>query len=1363
MIEIYDDELKTEISLAQKNELSHRLHCGLQLIIFCVKTHFATGSCNGVDENLRVSLRKVVDKCVEMLDCAYLQIDTKNNCAMLIVMYTILISENQFSSSRSSYNKEEETDYSYMDWIKDNQCCQMKKLAISFAIVNTLNSSNLDYEKLVGVNNELQNISTQPSCTDPSIMLSVSRLFMQMIKKLEVLNDLSQAYSHHKRELDVITSSALSVSFLNMEHHMESVRHLSKDTIKSVVNIGMKLENKNLIDQVFQEIQQLPSVCKKSKVVCAILPSLKASKILEKLENFHIALIDSLSDNKATNHGLMDCYETLAIQSINEVYNILEFIDPIKNALMTNERDAERKEVLEGLFMRLVWKEKRVLNEVLSQRSSYDIGLILRCISVGRKMGQYDKIVSTTEMYKEQISFETIKTAMIASNEFTRISAFALIIETRKTTESFVEEELECIKFFMKYNINVQNPSMRQSILGIIKNLFIRIHAVVQYLKRKKEMLEVERYFKFLLQLQEFCLENLFEGANFTRRSLCLRILFNLLEIVNEHFRIKSLEMWTQQKIDVMMSAFDDNYEMNKEILIEISKFVPNEVLHKHCSISLDQLKAMATSIKSPESLTASYLMEFKVKFLFHLREFDEPQVPEISPESYSMITWCEKNILNGLATAEKSLRVASSSNPMYGLTLGIRHLISKLDLKLLIASKPWQELFGRLLVLCKRLTSVVAPVVNNSSPEGIFLDEEILEYDLVESAAQPSPQILLLCCWRTIKEVSLFLGDISLRAPILNDGIGLISVMQMLSTTDLFLELLSKTKHRGAFEQCFFGFSQICQRLWKCQEPELYKLPSKILHVLIESISGKYKNNNNEFLTMENLCATRRSAGLPFMILALISSEQKMSANENFHYVMRSLIEICIHSESLESRTHSLNILRALFRCSELNEAVTEYVADGMKCAVLRHGADSWVERNSSTLLFTALMVRIFGVQRSKDGDDLPIRNKMTGRAFFLRYPGLYDFFMEQLSEAAKCVQAMTMNPMLHPLLLVLIRLYPSGSDEEYLPLTNFVPVVSLCSSCVELQTRVLCAKFIASVLSPEELISRISETTGILKKSGKLPANITHGILLQILYQVKKSEVISEQNTENLMEALEGVCSAGKQFQNQPICFATFINIVIECCIKVWKFEASCSPRLKIIIENCLNFGQSALFGLPDMLKKTVFLNIVLLHLDSSECLMDFESMAANPYTFRTFLNFGLLLVDVDLQESYEIDPGERLFIEALPIETQVDLRNSFEQNTDLKSILQRVLAENADLQLTLQALDLLSCIDYNIGECDAPTIQKLIQTALAMPEHSKKSHLKYAYHAFKAEYLHERFHSSFDFEFLDEIAKDASSSIR
>lgn len=86
--------------------------------------------------------------------------------------------------------------------------------------------------------------------------------------------------------------------------------------------------------------------------------------------------------------------------------------------------------------------------------------------------------------------------------------------------------------------------------------------------------------------------------------------------------------------------------------------------------------------------------------------------------------------------------------------------------------------------------------------------------------------------------------------------------------------------------------------------------------------------------------------------------------------------------------------------------------------------------ERNASTLLFSSLITRIFGVQRTKNSDQLSIRNKMTGRIFFLRYPKLYDFLLNSLKTATECQKDYSLRPSMYPILLLLSRLYPSSLE---------------------------------------------------------------------------------------------------------------------------------------------------------------------------------------------------------------------------------------------------------------------------------------------------------------------------------------------
>jgi len=85
-------------------------------------------------------------------------------------------------------------------------------------------------------------------------------------------------------------------------------------------------------------------------------------------------------------------------------------------------------------------------------------------------------------------------------------------------------------------------------------------------------------------------------------------------------------------------------------------------------------------------------------------------------------------------------------------------------------------------------VAQLVTPVVCNSSPEGCLPDENIIHNltshvndSLGDNGA--TAQSLVICCWHCMKEVSLLLGDIVERAPLMvdqSDTTGLISIEQV-------------------------------------------------------------------------------------------------------------------------------------------------------------------------------------------------------------------------------------------------------------------------------------------------------------------------------------------------------------------------------------------------------------------------------------------------------------------------------------------------------------------------------------------------------------------------------------------------------
>lgn len=73
-----------------------------------------------------------------------------------------------------------------------------------------------------------------------------------------------------------------------------------------------------------------------------------------------------------------------------------------------------------------------------------------------------------------------------------------------------------------------------------------------------------------------------------------------------------------------------------------------------------------------------------------------------------------------------------------------------------------------------------------------------------------------------------------------------------------------------------------------------------------------------------DEFCATRRSAGLPFMLQAILES-QPVVESELFRYSIGIVLKQCINDreENDTIRTHCLNILRALFRHNKLGSTL--------------------------------------------------------------------------------------------------------------------------------------------------------------------------------------------------------------------------------------------------------------------------------------------------------------------------------------------------------------------------------------------------------------------------------------------------------
>ncbi|XP_077815776.1 tRNA (32-2'-O)-methyltransferase regulator THADA isoform X8 [Macaca mulatta] len=678
------------------------------------------------------------------------------------------------------------------------------------------------------------------------------------------------------------------------------------------------------------------------------------------------------------------------------------------------------------------------------------LGALMACLRIARAHGH---LQSATDTWENLVSGARIKQGLIHQHCQVRIDTLGLLCESNRSTEIVSMEEMQWIQFFITYNLNSQSPGVRQQICSLLKKLFCRIQESSQVLYKleqnkskhepEKELtkqhpsVSLQQYKNFMSSICNSLFEALFPGSSYSTRFSALTILGSIAEV----FHVPEGRIYTvyqlNHDIDVgrfqaLMECFTSTFEDVKMLAFDLLMKLSKTAVHFQDSEKLQGLfqaaLALSTSTKPYDCVTASYLLNFLIwqdalpsSLSAYLTQQvacgDGDRPATVVERNTLMVIKClMENLEEEVYQAENSLLQAAASFPMYGRVHCITGALQKLSLNLQLVSE-WRPVVEKLLLMSYRLSTVVSPVIQSSSPEGLIpMDtdsESASRLQMILNEIQPrdtndyfnqakilkehdsfdmkdlnasvvnidisteikgkevktcdvTAQMVLVCCWRSMKEVALLLGTLCQllpMQPVPESSDGLLTVEQVKEIGDYFKQHLLQSRHRGAFELAYTGFVKLTEVLNRCPNVSLQKLPEQWLWSVLEEIKCSDPSSK--------LCATRRSAGIPFYIQALLASEPKKGKMDLLKITMKELISLAGPTDDLQStvpQVHALNILRALFRDTRLGENIIPYVADGAKAAILGFTSPVWAVRNSSTLLFSALITRIFGVKRAKD-----------------------------------------------------------------------------------------------------------------------------------------------------------------------------------------------------------------------------------------------------------------------------------------------------------------------------------------------------------------------------------------------------------
>ena len=287
----------------------------------------------------------------------------------------------------------------------------------------------------------------------------------------------------------------------------------------------------------------------------------------------------------------------------------------------------------------------------------------------------------------------------------------------------------------------------------------------------------------------------------------------------------------------------------------------------------------------------------------------------------------------------------------------------------------------------------------------------------------------------------------------------------------------------------------------------------------------------------------------------------------------LTSLLTLARTPGLAESRVHALNILRVLYRDARLGEAVAGAVEEGLTTAVRGVRAMDWAERTASTLLFSALVTRTFGVRRDKE--QIVEKNCLTGKVFFQRYPGLHSFLLEMLKESQEQDgSGLQLDCSLYPILLLLARLYPSPTEEDPcnpFPLASFLPPVLLASSSPLLHTRRLAATALAALLPRNQQEQHALGVLTELEASPSLPPqNTLHGNLLTLAALLKRSPSLGPILTGPLLDMAPCLLAANP-------CSLTQTQY-LHLCSEVISSGVTLPPSLSSMLSSLLEGGDTS-----------------------------------------------------------------------------------------------------------------------------------------------------------------------------------------
>ncbi|RCH87920.1 hypothetical protein CU098_000597, partial [Rhizopus stolonifer] len=823
--------------------------------------------------------------------------------------------------------------------------------------------------------------------------------------------------------------------------------------------------------------------------------------------------------------------------------------------------------------------------------TTYRLNAFIAVLKAGRGLDIVDG-----HAYGTSISINTLTCAIYHQDAQVRLDVLGLLCESRKATAEITSTELDMLKLFIPLNMNSTAPEFRQQMCAYLGKLFTRLrgHFYAQHRnytslltyadkhqdeKRQNALLDahdclvmMHRSKAWLVWLLDHVAQSLYPGASYQRIATALRILSTVCKVFGVTESTQIISIATPKLTKLLMDTFLNPYDFNRVQAFDILGQFPSPLPGIDPQEAQDLLwwgLNHVVSTRAGESDSGA--MIFRLVFSKYVMDLGCPLVPEqqaTQKEGHAAHVFTEQlldMLEKQVKVAQSNLMLAAQQHPMHGTLLALQYVLGELKDA---HEEAWQKTFERAMRLIQLTCDTALPVLSDASPEGNvpsrFDDDDQDEEDDMDQDDMTGPkhQVILSCCWRAVKEASSLL-QVMIRFDRL-------SHQDLIQSGMLFRHLLTHIRHRGAFSAVYPAYVSLNTRLLTSGNAELTQLPMAWLQENLDS------------LVSSNISITRRSAGLPLCILAIVSSEP--SAKKLLRHAMAFLIQLASDPPPPDAdqridlpQVHAYNIMRTIFMDSKLGHHVLSYASQGFSLAIQGFSSHSWAIRNCSVMLFSTLLQRTLGTKKTRD--EHAQVNTLTGREFFVRFPDLHPYLLNQLDVAVNQLltqAAHQVHPGLYPILTLLSRMQPAmGEDKDHV-LTPFIPLVMPCASSAIYKTREMAARALVPLVS--DIVPTVQELLVLSTTQNEI-----HGRLLQVQFLLR-GHFYSPKDTKDMhTQFIEHMPSVFHQALKQcsewcPMNTALFLDILYEFCVETtWIKDAS----LNELASTCFASMREAVIG--------------------------------------------------------------------------------------------------------------------------------------------------------------------------------------